>query len=150
MDIGHNLVQILSQNRTWFDFFFAVFQWSILENSINIKNFNWNPVVLKKSLLKPLKITIFRPAQLVQKWGPHGPHPKQKKKFFSEITKPDPKSFYFNKMSNNLAELWIFFCTVWCFFAKKVSFPAHNSWRNQCFYQYRTIDGNLFAALPLA
>ena len=31
-----------------------------------------------------------------------------------------------------------------------MSFPAHNSWRNQCFYQYQTIDGNLFAAFTLS
>ena len=50
-------------------------------------------------------------AQLMQKWGSHGPHPP-KKLFFSEITflltKPDPKlskPFYFNKISYALAEL---------------------------------------------
>ena len=42
----------------------------------------------------------------MQKWGPHGPHPKQKA-FFSEITKPDPKLSkpYFNKISYVLTEL---------------------------------------------
>ena len=44
----------------------------------------------------------------MQKWGPHGPRPKQKATFFPEITKLDPKlskTFYFNKISNVLAEL---------------------------------------------
>ena len=43
----------------------------------------------------------------MQKWGPHGPHPKQKT-IFSEIIKPDPKlskAFYFNKIPFVLAEL---------------------------------------------
>ena len=38
----------------------------------------------------------------------HGPHPKQKTKCFSEITKPDPKlskPFHFNKISYVLAVL---------------------------------------------
>ena len=39
----------------------------------------------------------------MQKWGPHGPRPKQKTKtvFLSEIKKTDPKlskPFYFNKI----------------------------------------------------
>ena len=51
----------------------------MLGDSIDINDFIWNPVILKKGLLKPLKITIFR---LGQKWGLHGPHPKQKKKCF--------------------------------------------------------------------
>ena len=47
-------------------------------------------------------------AQLVQKWGPHGSHPKEKNIFFAEITKPDcklSKLFYFTKTSYVLAEL---------------------------------------------
>ena len=28
-------------------------------------------------------------AQHLQKWGPHGPHPKQENNFFAEITKPN-------------------------------------------------------------
>ena len=40
-------------------------------------------------LLKPLKLTNFQP-NLCKKWGPHGPHPKQKTIFFSKKTKPDP------------------------------------------------------------
>ena len=44
----------------------------------------------------------------MQKWGPHGPRPKQKTIFFSEITKADSnlsKPFYFNKILDVLAEL---------------------------------------------
>ena len=33
----------------------------MLGDWINVINFNLNPQVLKKKLLKPLKITIFRP-----------------------------------------------------------------------------------------
>ena len=43
----------------------------------------------------------------MQKWGPHGPRPKQKV-IFLEITEPDPKlskPFYFNKIPYVLAEL---------------------------------------------
>ena len=46
--------------------------------------------------------------QLVEKWGPHGSHPKQKTIFFSEIIEPDPKlskPFHFNKIPYVLAEL---------------------------------------------
>ena len=44
----------------------------------------------------------------MQNWGPHGPRPKQKTNFFSEIIKPDPKlskPFYFKKIPYVLAEL---------------------------------------------
>ena len=62
----------------------------MLGNSINIKNFIWNPVILKK-IAKTSKNYYFW-TQLMQNWGPHGPHPKQKTVFFfSEIIKPDPK-----------------------------------------------------------
>ena len=37
----------------------AGFQWNVLGDSININNFNCNPVILKIFLLKPLKIAIF-------------------------------------------------------------------------------------------
>ena len=47
-NIGHNLTQILPQDHINL-IFFADFQWSVLNNSINIKNFNYNPVVLKKN-----------------------------------------------------------------------------------------------------
>ena len=45
-NIGPNLAQILPQDHTQFDFF-AGFQWNMLGDSININNFNCNPVVLK-------------------------------------------------------------------------------------------------------
>ena len=88
-NIGHNLAQILPQDHTWFDFF-AGFQWSMLGNSINIKNFNWNPVVLKNLLRKPLKITIFLPD--LCKNVPMGHIQNKKTIFYSETTKPDNQS----------------------------------------------------------
>ena len=53
-------------------------------------------------------MTDFQSYPLVQNWGPHGPRPKQKHFFFSEIIKPDPKlskPFYFNKIPYVLAKL---------------------------------------------
>ena len=47
----------------------------------------------------------------MKKWGPHGPRPKQKTIFFSEIIKLDPKlskPFYFNKIPYALAEHMVF------------------------------------------
>ena len=61
----------------------------MLGKSININNFDWNPVVLKE-IAKTSKNYHFL-AQLVQKWGPHGLRPNRKQFFFTEITKPDPK-----------------------------------------------------------
>ena len=52
----------------------------MLGNSTNIKNFNWNPVVVKK--MSKTSKNYYYSAQLVQKWGPHGPCPKQKSFFF--------------------------------------------------------------------
>ena len=85
--------QIFHQDHTPFNFF-AGFQWNMLGNSINIKNFSRNPAAPKMFLLRPLKIRHHFLNQLVQKWGLHdGPYPKQKK-LFSEITKPpDHKAF---------------------------------------------------------
>ena len=125
-NIGHNLAQILPQNHTRFDFF-PGFQWSMLANSINIKNFNWSPVLLK-NFCKNLKILLFL-AQVVQKWGPHGRRPPKKTILFSEIIKPDlklSKPFYFIKRSYVLAGLWVFFYIVWCFLLKSV-ISSHNS-----------------------
>ena len=85
----------------------------MLGNSINIKNFNWNPVVLKK-FAKTSKNYHFL-AQLLQKRGPHGPRAKQNTIFFSEIKKADykfSKPFYFNKISYFVAELSMFFYFV--------------------------------------
>ena len=71
----------------------------MLGNLINIKKFNWNPVVLKIFLLTSKN--YYFSAQLVQNWGPHGPRPKEKTTFFSKITKQNPKlskTFYLNKI----------------------------------------------------
>ena len=91
----------------------------MLENSININNFNCNPVLLKKKLVKPLKNTIFAPnSELAQS--------KKKKKIYRN-NKPDhtlSKTFNFIKISYALTELWMFFYFVWCFLAKKGHFPA--------------------------
>ena len=40
--------QILLVDHTHLNFFFAGFQWNMLEDLININNFNWNPIDLKK------------------------------------------------------------------------------------------------------
>ena len=72
---------------------------------------NWTDLgrymlVLKK-ICQNLKNYHFL-AQLVQKWGPHEPHPKEKY-FFAEITKTRSyklsKTFYIIKISYVLAEL---------------------------------------------
>ena len=65
----------------------------------------------------------------MQKRGAHVPHTQQKTFFFffSEITKPDyklSKPFRFNKIPYVLAELWMFFYFVWCFFDKKCHFQS--------------------------
>ena len=44
-----NLAQIFPQDHTHFFFFFFGFQLNILGYSININNFDWNPVFLKKN-----------------------------------------------------------------------------------------------------
>ena len=69
--------------------FFAGFQINMLGNSINIKKLNWNPLVLKFFLLKPLKITI----SWSNLWKKEVPmcHFQNNKHFFSEITKLDHK-----------------------------------------------------------
>ena len=60
----------------------------MLEDSININKCNWNPVVLKK-IAKTSKYYPFL-AQLAQKWGLHGPHPKQKTLFKKNHNKTKP------------------------------------------------------------
>ena len=77
----------------------------MLGDSININNYNWNPVVLKK-IAKTLKITIFSPT--CAKMGSPWATTKRKNNFFAEITKPDHKlsnTLYFIKISYLLAEL---------------------------------------------
>ena len=61
----------------------------MLGDSVNINNFNCNPVVLKK-FGKTSKITIFGPTR-----GHYGSRPKQFFFFFTEITKPDHRNVLF-------------------------------------------------------
>ena len=68
----------------------------MLGYSINLNNFNCNPVVMK-IFAKTSKNCHFW-AQLVQKMGQYEPHPKQTKFLFAEMTKADHKlfkTFYF-------------------------------------------------------
>ena len=60
----------------------------MLGDSINIFNFNCNPVVLKK-IDKTCKKSFL--VQLTQERGQYGSRPKQKTIFFAEITKADQK-----------------------------------------------------------
>ena len=81
----------------------------------------------------------------------HRSHPKWKKFVLVEITKVDyqlSKTLYFIKKSYILAELWIFFYSVWCFLPKKGHFqlkelwrkPKHKKWPNLIFaYVFRLI-----------
>ena len=78
-NIGSNLAQIKPQDHTQFDLF-CWFPIKYFKRFSSCENF----------LLKPLKITIFL-AQLLQKWGPHRLHPKQKTVFYVEITELDHK-----------------------------------------------------------
>ena len=100
--------------------YFAFFQWNMLRDSTDINNFNLNSSEI--FLLKPLKITIFWP-NFCKNGVPMG-HAQNNFFFLSEITKPAhnlSKTFYFIKIYV-LAELWMFFYFVWCFFAKKCYF----------------------------
>ena len=56
-NIGPNLAQFMPQDHTHIGLS-AGFQGIMLKDSINF-SCNWNPVVLKKNVQKPLKITIF-------------------------------------------------------------------------------------------
>ena len=80
----------------------------MLGNSINIKIFNLNPVVLKK-IAKTSKNYSFSRRPNFGKNGVTIGHAQIKKNnFFSEILTPDPKlskPFYFNKIPYVLAEL---------------------------------------------
>ena len=83
----------------------------MLGDSTYINNFTWNPELLKKKLLKPLKITIF-PAKLVQTRDHCGPHPNQKTIFFVEIT----KSYYKLSKKIILSKYHMFWLSYECFF----------------------------------
>ena len=112
-NFGSNLAQIKPQDHTQFDLF-CWFPIKYFKRFSSCENF----------LLKPLKITIFL-AQLLQKWGPHRLHPKQKTVFYVEITELDhklSKTFYFIKISYVFGELWMFFYFVWCFCATRCHF----------------------------
>ena len=74
-NIGHNLAQILPQDHTQFDFF-AGFQWNMLRNSITIKKFNYNPVVLKN--FATTSKDYYFSAQLGPKLGSSWATPKTK------------------------------------------------------------------------
>ena len=85
-------------------------------------------------LLKPLKITIFWP-NLRKNGVPTGHVQNKKQVFFTEITKADAKlssTFYFNKISYVLAELWMFFHIVWCILLKSVIFTHISCERKAC------------------
>ena len=84
-NIGPNLAQILPQDHTHFTFF-VYFPMKYVWDSININNFNWNPEVLQKKLLKPLKITIFWP-NLCKNGVPMGPVQKRIFLFFCRNNK---------------------------------------------------------------
>ena len=103
--------------------FFTGFQWNMLENSINNKSFNWNPVYSSETfLLKPLNITIFQP-NLCKKRGSPWAMPKTEN-IFLEITKPAhelSKPFYLNKMFWLSYKCFTYYF-VWCFYAKKCHF----------------------------
>ena len=98
----------------------------MLGDSVNINNFNCNPVVLKK-IAKTSKNYNFL-AQFVQKWA-NGPRPKTENIFFSVIKKTDhklSKTFYFIKISYVLADYECFSIVCDVFLLKSV-ISSHNS-----------------------
>ena len=108
----------------------------MLEDTININNLCWNPAVLKKKLVKPLKNCFFGP-NLHRKTVIMDYVQDEKKSFLVEITKEDhqlSERFYFIKISYVLTELWIFFfCLQWCFLSKKCHFQQ----KQLCRYKAR-------------
>ena len=114
-----NLAQILPLRPHSLSSFVLDFQWNMLGNSIDINSFCCNQLVPKKNLVKTSKNCFFGPN--LQYRGQHRPCPKWKTIFLAEITKADhqiSETFYFIKISS-VAELWIFFYFVWCFFNQK-------------------------------
>ena len=95
-------------------------------NSINTKKFNWNPAVLKKIA----KTSSYFWPNLCAKMGSPWAMPKTKNNFFFKIIKPDQlsKTFYFNKISYVLAELWMFFYYCNAFLLKEYvpTISSHN------------------------
>ena len=110
-NIGPNLVQILPRDHTHF---FAIFQWNMLGDSININNFNCNPVVLKKKNGKTSKTLSFL-------------HPKQKV-FLQKQSQIISFQKHFILSKYVLGELWIFLYFVRCIFAKKGHFQPYQLW----------------------
>ena len=86
--------------------FLTDFQWHMLRDSININNLCWNPVVLKKKWVKPLKNCFIGPN--LHKKGVIMGHAQRGKQFYwAEITKADyqlSETFYFIKLSYFLTE----------------------------------------------
>ena len=72
--------------------FFAGFQRNMLENSININNFNWNPIVLKKKNPAETSKNYHFLAQLAQKCVPMG-NAKNRKQFFCRNNKTSSLAF---------------------------------------------------------
>ena len=109
--------------------FFAGFQWNMLVDSININNFNWNPLVPKK-FAKSSKNYHFL-AQLVQKWSLRGPQPQQNI-FFCRNNKPDSKlsKTFLSKCHMFWLSYECFFYFVWCFLLSVIS--NHNSCDELC------------------
>ena len=57
IDTAHFITFFTTLDLIHFDLFASI-QWTMLGDSIIISNFNWNPVVLKKNLLKPQKVSM--------------------------------------------------------------------------------------------
>ena len=105
--------------------YFAGFQWNMLRDSIFINNFNWN-WVFWNFFAKTLKNYHFL-AQLLQKWGPHLPCPKQKTTIFFCWNNKNFKKLFILLKCHIYIYIYIFwrsyvFLFVWCFFAKKCNF----------------------------
>ena len=110
-------------------FFLADFQWNILRDSININNFNCNPVVLKKKIGKTSKSCYFW-AQLAHKKGVSMAHAKEQKEMCRNNKSRSSafKNILFYKYIIVLAVLWIFSWVVWWFLAKKGHFQLKLLW----------------------
>ena len=124
-NIRHYLAHILPRDHTHC---YVGFQWFMLVDSINVNNFNCNPIILKNILVKPLTITIF--GHNLRKKGVTIGHAQNEKQFFTEKNKPGhklSKKNYFIKISYVLAQLWMFSYFVWFFLLLKRVISSHNS-----------------------